>query len=134
VDRTQRRTTVFVYGTLLRGESNHGLLIRSHLVGTACTQAHYELIDLGGYPAMIPGGDVPVRGEVWEVDGATLTRLDELEGHPGYYRRQELRLDDGRLVQAYLLPREQARGCPRIESGDWRRRDGSAGGEQASVG
>lgn len=126
---------MFVYGTLLRGESNHGLLVRAELLGTACTEARYELVDLGGYPAMLPGGTVPVRGEVWGVDDATLSRLDELEGHPGYYRRRSLKLDDGRSVQAYLLPREQARGCPRIESGDWRRRDGSTGGEhQVSVG
>lgn len=126
MDRAAQRHLVFVYGTLLSGESNHRLLSRSAPAGAARTAARYELADLGGYPAMIAGGATAVCGELWEVDDDTLSRLDELEGHPGFYERQMVQLDDGRSALAYLPQPEQTRGCPRIASGDWRRREPGA--------
>jgi gamma-glutamylcyclotransferase (GGCT)/AIG2-like uncharacterized protein YtfP len=129
---------VFVYGTLLAGEGNHGLLARSTPRGTAATEPRYHFVDLGGYPALVTGGQTAVRGEIYEVDAATLARLDDLEGHPGYYRRRAMRLEGGREVQAYLLPREGARGCPSIPSGDWRQHrqaaDGTADATEATAG
>ena len=99
------------------------LLARARRIGSGVTEPRYELVDVGGYPAMVAGGRTQIRGEVYEIDDGTLARLDDLEGHPNYYQRQHLRLGDGRRVEAYVLPREQARGCPKIPSGDWRNRD-----------
>lgn len=93
-------------------------------MGSGSTEPRYQLVDLGGYPGLVDGGRTQVHGEVYSVDDATLSRLDDLEGHPGYYERQRLRLADGREVQAYVLPAAEAVGCPRIASGDWRRRNG----------
>lgn len=112
---------VFVYGTLLSGEPNHRLLAHASLVGEARTQPVFDLVTLGPFPAMIPGGATAVCGEVYEVDRPTLEALDRLEGHPRFYRRRAVRLDDGGEVLAYLLTPDQVRGRPRIESGDWRR-------------
>ncbi len=113
---------VFVYGTLLSGEGNHGLLARARRLGSATTHADYELFDVGGYPGMVVGGRTSIRGEVYGVDDVILSRLDTLEGHPDYYQRTTMQLADGRDVQAYVLPEDEARGCPRIPSGDWRTR------------
>jgi gamma-glutamylcyclotransferase (GGCT)/AIG2-like uncharacterized protein YtfP len=113
---------VFVYGTLLRGERNHGLLVHARLVGPAATEPRFELIDLGAYPGMTADGQTAIRGELYEVDDRTLARLDELEGHPRYYRRETIALDDGRAAHAYVLPAAETEGCPPIASGDWKSR------------
>jgi gamma-glutamylcyclotransferase (GGCT)/AIG2-like uncharacterized protein YtfP len=112
---------VFVYGTLLSGEPNHRLLVGAELVGEARTEPAFDLVNLGAFPAMVPGGGTAVAGEVYEVDPPTLDALDRLEGHPRFYRRHAVRLHDGDEVLAYLLTQDQARGRPRITSGDWRR-------------
>lgn len=112
---------VFVYGTLRRGGANHRFLCAAHFVREACTTPEYELVDLGGFPALVRGGEQRVCGEVWAVDAGTLGLLDELEDHPDYFRRSNLLLENGEQVEAYLLSPAQAAGFPRIPSGDWHR-------------
>ena len=116
---TDARARVFVYGTLRAGEPNHDLLQHQALVARARTEAAFELVSLGSFPAMVTGGTTAVVGEVYEVDPLTLAALDELEGHPRFYRRTPVRLEGGDEVLAYLLSPERARGRPRIPSGDW---------------
>ncbi len=112
-------TKVFVYGTLRAGEPNHHLLDDHALVGEARTKPAFELVSLGAFPAMIAGGTTAVVGEVYEVDPFTLAALDRLEGHPRFYQRRPIRLEDGDEVFTYLLSPEQTRGRTRIPSGDW---------------
>lgn len=115
----ETRARVFVYGTLRAGEPNHYLLDHQDLVAHARTEAAFELVSLGAFPAMIAGGATAVVGEVYEIDPVTLAALDRLEGHPRFYQRTAIRLEDGDEVLAYLLSPEQARGRTRIPSGDW---------------
>ena len=114
------RTRVFVYGTLLSGEPNHPLLAAAELIGEARTEPTFDLVSLGTFPAMVSGGRTAIVGEIYWIDSATLAALDRLEGHPSFYRRRPVRLDDGEEVLTYLLTPGQARGRPRITSGDWR--------------
>jgi gamma-glutamylcyclotransferase (GGCT)/AIG2-like uncharacterized protein YtfP len=114
-------TRVFVYGSLLAGESNHGLLAGAQLVGPAALPAGYALYDLGDFPGLIvAAGGAPIVGEVYEVDAATLAALDELEDHPAYYVRSPIRLADGGHAETYLLTAAQVAGAPLVASGDWR--------------
>jgi len=113
---------VFVYGTLMKGEQHHEVLMQSRFVGPAVTQALYDLEQIDYYPAMIPGGATAIRGEVFEVDDATLAQLDALEEVPMYYVRETITLDDGRAVLAYLMPRERVEGSSPIPSGYFRLR------------
>lgn len=113
---------VFVYGTLLAGEPNHRLLAGAKLVGEARTEPAFELRDLGPFPALVHGGACAVSGEVYEVDAKALAALDRLEGHPRFYRRTCIALDDGTKVETYLLTPEQVEGRPVIASGNWRSR------------
>ena len=115
----ETRARVFVYGTLRAGEPNHYLLDHHDLVARARTEAAFELVSLGAFPAMVAGGATAVVGEVYEVDPYTLAALDRLEGHPRFYQRRPIRLEDGDEVFTYLLSPEQARGQTRIPSGDW---------------
>lgn len=118
--RANGKTRVFVYGTLLSGEPNHRLLTAASLVGEARTEPAFELVSLGAFPAMVAGGRTAVAGEVYEVDAGTLTDLDRLEGHPRFYQRRRIRLEDGGEVLAYVLTADQAMGRPAIASGNWR--------------
>lgn len=111
---------VFVYGTLLRGEANHRLLEHSTFVGYARTPAAYRLHSLGGFPGMVLGGNSIVEGEVYDVDVATLARLDRLEGHPSFYRRMWIRLGNGTRALTYLLPQHRVSERAVIASGNWR--------------
>jgi gamma-glutamylaminecyclotransferase len=114
---------VFVYGSLLHGEPNHRLLTvpgARLIMANAWTEPGYELHDLGAFPGMVRGGAGAIIGEVYEVDEATLAALDRLEGHPSFYTRTRIALEDGTIVDAYLLSPEQVSGRRVILSGDWR--------------
>lgn len=84
------------------------------------TKPEFELRDLGSYPALVPGGEQAVSGELYEVDERTLASLDRFEGHPRFYRRARIVLADGATAETYLLSRHQVDGRPIIASGSWR--------------
>ncbi len=112
-------TTVFVYGTLRQGEHNHALLGGRVPQRFARTRPTWELVDLGSYPALLPGGTTAVLGEVYEVDDETLLALDALEEHPTFYERTVISLDDGSVVHAYVMARERVSDYESLSSGDW---------------
>lgn len=111
---------IFVYGTLLKGEANHDLLQGVKYLYTASTEPAFRLLNMGSFPAMTEGGESSVTGEVYEVPMEVLRDLDRLEGHPDWYERKQIRLTNGELVQAYIMPINQALGRPEIGSGNWR--------------
>ena len=112
---------LFVYGTLRNGAENHAELNGARYAGRARTEAAYELVDLGAYPALVEGGATAIVGEVYEVDDTLLRRLDVFEEVPEVYERKLVRLalDATHPVEAYVMRREQALRAPRIASGDW---------------
>jgi gamma-glutamylcyclotransferase (GGCT)/AIG2-like uncharacterized protein YtfP len=111
---------VFVYGSLLAGLGNHRVLRGAPLLGPARTPPEFAMFSLGGFPGVVRGGETAIEGEVYEVDAATLAGLDQLEGHPRFYRREPLRLPGFGEVETYLLTPEQVEGCPPVPSGCWR--------------
>jgi gamma-glutamylcyclotransferase (GGCT)/AIG2-like uncharacterized protein YtfP len=132
--RKQGPVQVFVYGTLMRGESRHGLLREHGLESVLLAESPGRLVDLGDFPAMLPhAGGAPtfVRGElVFCRDSAGLIRrLDEVEGSHGGGRDDNLferrvvpvGMMDGheREAWAYVYARP-GQGSPTIVSGDWR--------------
>jgi gamma-glutamylcyclotransferase (GGCT)/AIG2-like uncharacterized protein YtfP len=99
---------VFVYGSLKRGHYNHALLAAARFVCDAKTAPEYRLFDAGYYPAMVEDrAGISIQGEVFEVDDPMLARLDRLEGHPDYYRRERIEVEGfDRPVWGYLFTRE----------------------------
>ena len=88
---------VFVYGTLKRGFSNNRYLAGSKFLGTARTKEKFALYS-DGLPFLIMTESISeIHGELYQVDDLTLQILDDLEGHPDWYRREqvEICLDDG---------------------------------------
>lgn len=83
---------VFVYGSLLSDLHNHRLLGDSPYLDAAwLPDGLFAMVSLGSFPALVhdPEGP-PIVGELYVVDDATLARLDRLEGHPHFYRRQQV--------------------------------------------
>jgi gamma-glutamylaminecyclotransferase len=100
----QEQHLVFVYGTLLRGLSNHALLTEARFLETARTKALYALY-VDYFPKVIRDEPVsPITGELYLVDGPTLARLDDLEDHPFEYRREQVPviMDDGEETRAWI--------------------------------
>jgi gamma-glutamylcyclotransferase (GGCT)/AIG2-like uncharacterized protein YtfP len=117
------RTRVFVYGTLKRGQINHALLTAtgtSEFKGLGSWRGRQYLADLGYYPAMVEDQlreFMSVFGEVWEIDVDTLYALDQLEGHPQYYKRRKVRILN-KNTWVYFLPRGIAEPYLGLEDGD----------------
>jgi gamma-glutamylaminecyclotransferase len=114
-----KRTRVFVYGSLRHGQGNHSVIAGATRVGAARTTPEFTLYDLGPFPALVRGGATSVAGELYDVDGLLLERLDRLEGCPRLYQRQVIRLADGTLANSYMQRLDQIRGRAKIASGDW---------------
>jgi gamma-glutamylaminecyclotransferase len=104
-------TTIFVYGTLKRGGSNHAFLASQRFLGDTRTAPGFTLYSLGDYPGMVraPGDTAGVTGELWVVDDACLAELDRLEGlDEGLYERIDVILAPNHLAssaQTYLYTR-----------------------------
>lgn len=101
---------LFVYGTLKRGGSNHPSLAGQRFVGDARTMPGWTLYALDGYPGLVRDATAAgVAGELWDVDAATLARLDELEGvDEQLYAREPITLAApfaDRPVQTYVYLR-----------------------------
>jgi gamma-glutamylcyclotransferase (GGCT)/AIG2-like uncharacterized protein YtfP len=129
---------LFIYGTLLRGESRHHVLQRADPRAYLPAHTAGVLLDLGEYPGLSPSGNEfsLVHGELVQVGNLEAFRdLDEIEefygfGRPGSMFRRALirvRLEGGARCAAWTyLPDSGAAsaGTP-IASGDWRKRSTS---------
>ena len=111
---------IFVYGTLLSGEPNHYLLSDSEFICKANTAPDFKLFDVNGYfPAMVSGGNTKVKGEVYNINKRTLSKIDRLEGHPNFYKRTEIILQNKMKAKTYLLDLNKSGSYSRMDSGDW---------------
>ncbi|XP_060047810.1 gamma-glutamylaminecyclotransferase isoform X2 [Erinaceus europaeus] len=132
------RVLVFVYGTLKSGQPNHGVLRDSAhgqaaLRGPGRTRERFPLVIAGPHnvPFLLrrPGCGHRVRGEVYAVDGALLSFLDDFEDCPHMYQRTPAAVvldgdggEEGRTVECWLystesFPPEWAR-LPHLEDYD----------------
>lgn len=94
---------VFVYGTLLRGQSNY-----NHFLAPATPLCEgyvegYEMFDLGAFPG-IKEGNGEILGEVYEVTREQLRAIDRLEGEGQLYLRKctHVKPFDGKATWAYI--------------------------------
>jgi len=96
---------VFVYGTLLRGNINEGLLKEGRLVGRGIVHG-LALFDVNpSYPGAVKAFGKKVRGEVFAVDAAMLAKLDRLEHNGLLYRREIMPVlleGSGKKVEAWV--------------------------------
>lgn len=92
---------LFVYGTLMKGMRNAAYLEKVKFVGEAVTKPEFELMFNGSIPAARPGHE-SIKGELFEVDEATLKVLDVVEEvDANLYDRTEVEID-GKKAIMYL--------------------------------
>lgn len=116
---------IFTYGSLMRGEFNNLMLDcgENKFISKGITKREFELYDMGSFPGIVTGGSNAIVGEVWDICQITLTRLDILESHPDFYKRERIVLQGGEKVQTYILNKEHLDSfCKIIKSGDWKNR------------
>lgn len=110
--------TVFVYGSLRRGMGNHRFLRDSQFVGTTVIEDMFRMISLGVFPGLIREGDPrQIVGEVYQVTDQVFSSLDSLEGHPRFYKREQVDTPIGE-AWVYVLPDDYQDNDP-VECGDW---------------
>ncbi len=113
---------VFVYGTLKKGFGNHYLLENSKFIGRAKTKEKYKMT-ANGIPFVSKSKAVShIIGEVYEVDDETLEKLDFLEDHPDWYKREKVKvvLEDGKELEAWLYFNEISEGEYLIPDGEFK--------------
>ncbi|QDU38266.1 Gamma-glutamylcyclotransferase family protein YtfP [Maioricimonas rarisocia] len=88
-------TSVFVYGTLMRGDCRHRVLAGQAFLGEARTVSRYRMFDIGSYPGLVESDDgLRIEGEVYRVDKDCLRMLDQVEGvDHGLYARRRIHLE-----------------------------------------
>ena len=112
---------VFVYGSLKRNFFNHNRYLKgSKFLGEYVTPPKYTMVDMGYYPGVIREGHTPIKGEVYEVGEDIIERLDELEGHPNFYEREEIKAGKYGVVWMYFLNPNMKGSCPEINDGEWK--------------
>ena len=114
---------LFVNGTLMRGLALHSNLASAEFLGTFRTAPRYRLYSIGDlHPGMfeVDRGGVSVAGELYRLPDEVWRRVEA--GEPPNLYKGPITLEDGRVVDGILYPRELAEGRHRDISaiGDWR--------------
>lgn len=127
---------LFVYGTLMRGESRYPVLSRAGVATALLAETQGRLLDLGSYPGLVElGAEASVQGDFVVLEAATealFEALDAVEGFHGYgqpglgfeRRLVWVHVGDGRLRLAWTYVHRGQPGAPVIASGDWRAHQG----------
>lgn len=112
--------TLFVYGTLMRGERAGHYMAAAEWLGPARTEARFTLHMVQWYPGMASGGRTAVIGEVYRVPPDLMAELDAYEGPE--YTRMSVPLAEGPVAsaEAYVMSPQAAELLAVIPSGDWR--------------
>ena len=98
---TSRATMhLFVYGSLRQGFPNHFFLKSAKYIGPFHTADKYVMIaqTSKAFPYIVHSfagvNSIPICGELYDIDAATLHAIDNLEGHPEFYRRRTVIVTD----------------------------------------
>ena len=118
---------IFVYGTLMKGESNHYYIENQQYLGKAAIHG-YNLYNLGHYPGIRPSEHKTrtVYGELYSIDDNALKEVNRLEGEGSLYllRQTEAQTEDGKTVTAGIyVYNHETNEEKLIEGGDWKQRD-----------
>lgn len=108
---------VFVYGTLINGEANHGYLENSIFLAKATIDG-YDMYDVGWYPAIVAGDNL-IIGELYQVPLSDMPSIDMLEGEGSLYVKKCETVTDSEgnetLAYVYIYLNDVA-GLERIQS------------------
>jgi gamma-glutamylcyclotransferase (GGCT)/AIG2-like uncharacterized protein YtfP len=121
--------TVFVYGTLRKGESNDITRLTPPPIWVGQASIAGRLFHLGRYPGIILGGSQQVVGEIYRIDAELELKLDEIEmlyptATDEYFKRRVAVQFKNQPLDCivYEINPSYTTGKPVIEHGDWVRR------------
>ncbi|MBV8272470.1 MAG: gamma-glutamylcyclotransferase [Cupriavidus sp.] len=100
--------TLFVNGTLMRGLALHGNLDGAEFLGEFRTRPLYRIHSINDvHPGMykVDQGGVAVTGEMYRMSDEIWARVEA--GEPPHLYCGPVELEDGRVVEGILYPREQ---------------------------
>jgi gamma-glutamylcyclotransferase (GGCT)/AIG2-like uncharacterized protein YtfP len=117
LNKDNKRIKVFVYGTLMKGNSNYeSFLADANFIGEFIAKG-FALYDLGSYPGIIHSEIDKVRGELYSVDNKTLRKLEMLEGEGSLYVRELISVvndkDEAQEAYIYVYNQEVSR-CAKV--------------------
>lgn len=117
------KTTIFVYGTLMRDGCRGSVLEGEEFLREARTASAYVLLDLRYCPGLVPASkrDAPVavEGELWRVGPDMIERLDRIEGAPHHYQLKRINIE-GETEPVYAYFYNHARqGVPVYQGARW---------------
>ncbi|MBR3638846.1 MAG: gamma-glutamylcyclotransferase [Lachnospiraceae bacterium] len=98
---------IFVYGTLMKGQSANHYLNGADYKGTFCLNG-YAMYDIGSFPGIVEKENESVIGEVYSITEAMLPMMDRYEGEGDLYIRREVLVERGTEVEvawAYIFNR-----------------------------
>lgn len=72
--------TLFVYGTLMKGQTNHEVISDGWFIANGTTLNDFCMYELGMFPAVTEDEVTPIWGELFRVTPDVLTLADNLEG------------------------------------------------------
>lgn len=119
---TRNKILIASYGTLRLGYGNSRLVDipgETKWLGTGKTVEKYQM-RASGIPYVNKTPDTQIVVDVWEIDVVQhLPRVDSLEGHPEWYKREEIDVElNGKTIKAWLYFMENA-GSTVVESGNY---------------
>jgi gamma-glutamylcyclotransferase (GGCT)/AIG2-like uncharacterized protein YtfP len=116
---------LFVYGSLRQGLGNHSFLRDENVsyLGNFITEPEWTMISLGGFPALLEGGNTAITGELYSVPEPVYRAIERLEGYPTFYNRKPLTTPLGEAEVYYIEEMERYGRNPEdytvVEHGDW---------------
>jgi len=98
---------VFVYGTLKRGFGNNYFLSNSEFISTGFTIEKFVMFNVGFPIVTYPTNKTDkfkgnITGELYEISDKDIIEIDDLEGHPHWYKRIKTKISDGKLAWIYV--------------------------------
>lgn len=111
------------YGTIKLGFGNNGVIYNAKkaYIGTGITKEKYAMYR-HGIPFVIKEPKTPIVVDVFEVEASNLPRIDGLEGHPNWYRRELIPvLINGKELQCwlYFMTDDRVKNYKFVETGNY---------------
>lgn len=118
----EERFLIAAYGTLRKGWGNSRLvdIPSNKYIGEGKTVEKYTMRS-SGIPYLSKEPMVNITVDLWEIDKDSLIKVDALEGHPKWYKRELVPVEvNNKIYNAYIYFNEGSN-ANIVESGDFNR-------------
>ena len=117
--KEEKTYLLLAYGSLRKNYFNSWRLKYSEYLGDIKTPADYSMLDIGGYPAVLPNGETAIHCEVYKVKRSDFISIGRMEMGAGYI----IKAIDTKYGKACLYVfdyPEETVGCREVADGNWK--------------